>query len=378
MNVLFVHDHRLRKVDDEFYTTGGFSDSVTSRYTSVFDKMVLMCRAFQNSDIEGCSKIENPKVEVCPIYKNRLIPQKKLIKKIENEVEKVDRVIVRMPSILGIYAAKIAMKKRRKLMVEVVGSAFGSYWYRSLFGKIVSIPLEFVNKKIIKKADYVVYVSENYLQKEYPNKQKKLGCSDVVLEKRNTSILEWRKNKIKNMSNNKMVFGTLSQIDQKYKGHKNVFEAISILKKKGINIEYRLAGSGNKSYLENLAKKYDIENNVVFCGQIKHENINQWIDDLDIYIQPSLTEGIPRSVIEVIYRGCPAIVSSAGGMYELIDVNYIFKKGDTSDLVKKIESIDINKLEEMAERNYKFADKFDFDKIMPKRKDFLKKFKDGE
>ena len=378
MNVLFVHDHRLRKVDAEFYTTGGFSDSVTSRYTSVFDKMVLMCRAFQNSDIEGCSKIENPKVEVCPIYKNRLIPQKKLIKKIENEVEKVDRVIVRMPSILGIYAAKIAMKKRRKLMVEVVGSAFGSYWYRSLFGKFVSIPLEFVNKKIIKKADYVVYVSENYLQKEYPNKQKKLGCSDVVLEKRNTSILEWRKNKIKNMSNNKMVFGTLSQIDQKYKGHKNVFEAISILKKKGINIEYRLAGSGNKSYLENLAKKYDIENNVVFCGQIKHENINQWIDDLDIYIQPSLTEGIPRSVIEVIYRGCPAIVSSAGGMYELIEVNYIFKKGDTSDLVKKIESIDINKLEEMAERNYKFADKFDFDKIMPKRKDFLNKFKDGE
>lgn len=378
MNLLFVHDHRLRKVDNDFYTTGGFSDSVTSRYTSVFEKMTLMCRASQNNKIIGCSKIENPKVEISPIYESKLLPKRNLLNKIENEIKKVDRVIVRMPSMLGIYAAKIAIKQHKKLMVEVVGSAFGSYWYRSIFGKIVAIPLEIVNKRIIKKADYVVYVSEDYLQKEYPNYVNTLGCSDVVLNKRSSKVLELRKEKIKNMSDKNFVLGTLSQIDQKYKGHKNVFEAISILKEQGVNIEYRLAGSGNKNYLLNLAKKYDIEKNVVFCGQIKHDDINEWIDNLDIYIQPSLTEGMPRSVIEAIYRGCPTIVSSAGGMYELIEKDFTFKKGNTSDLVEKISKINPKKLLDMAERNYEFASKFDYDKILNTRNAFLQKFKDGE
>lgn len=378
MNLLFVHDHRLRKVDDFYYTTGGFSDSVTSRYTSVFDKMTLLCRASQNNNVIGCSKIENPNLEISPIYENRLLPKKSLLNKLQNEIKKADRIIVRMPSILGVYAALIAIKQQKKLMIEVVGSAFGSYWYRSIFGKFVAIPLEFINKILVKKADYVVYVSEDYLQKKYPNISSTLGCSDVVLDKRSELVLEARKERINKMNEKNFVLGTLSQIDQKYKGHKNVFDAISKLKKQGINIEYRLAGSGNKSYLLNLAKKYDIENNVVFCGQIKHDDINEWIDNLDIYIQPSLTEGMPRSVIEAIYRGCPTIVSSAGGMYELIENDFTFKKGNTSDLVESFSKIDKKRLINMADRNYEFASKFDYDKILNARIKFLQKFKDGE
>ena len=377
MNLLFVHDHRLRLFDNNYYTTGGFSDSVTKRYTKVFNKMVLLCRAENKDDIKGCTKIQNDKVEICPIYEKKLLPKKEIIKSIENEVNKADKVLVRLPSLLGIYAARIALRKKKSLLVEVVGSAFGSYWYRSLFGKMVAIPLEIINKKIIKKADYVLYVSEDYLQKEYPNKKVNFGCSDVVLEERNNSLIDDKLKKI-NIRKGKFIVGTLSQIDQKYKGHKNVFEAISILKKQGVDIEYRLAGSGSSKYLLSLAKKLEIENNIIFCGQIKHENINEWIDNLDIYIQPSLTEGMPRSVIEAIYRGCPVIVSSAGGMYELIEDKYTFKKGSTKELIKILNMINNDTLLEMSKRNYEFAKKFDLDIIMKKRNWFLERFKDGE
>ena len=127
-----------------------------------------------------------------------------------------------------------------------------------------------------------------------------------------------------------------------------------------------------------MAKKLEIENNIIFCGQIKHENINEWIDNLDIYIQPSLTEGMPRSVIEAIYRGCPVIVSSAGGMYELIEDKYTFKKGSTKELIKILNMINNDTLLEMSKRNYEFAKKFDLDIIMKKRNWFLERFKDGE
>lgn len=379
MKLLFVHDHKLKKYSGEFYTTGGFSDSVTKRYTDVFDEMTLLCRAVENSDISGYEKIENKKVRVCPIYENKLIPKKNLLKILKQKVDESDRIIVRMPSMLGLYAARIALKKKKKLLVEVVGSAFGSYWYKNLIGKIVAMPLDLANKYIIKKSDYVLYVSEKYLQKKYPNHKINFGCSDVILKERTPIILENRIKKIyTNNNENKFILGTLSQIDQKYKGHKNVFEAISILKKYNINIEYRLAGSGSTKYLSMLAKKYNVEDNIVFCGQIKHENVNEWIDDLDIYIQPSLTEGMPRSVIEAIYRGCPVIVSNAGGMYELIEEKYTFKKGNTNELVKILKSINIKDLEKMSKRNFEFASKFDIETILKKRKDFLEKFRNGE
>lgn len=379
MKLLFVHDHRLKKFDGDFYTTGGFSDSVTKRYTDVFDEMTLLCRATENSDVSGYEKIENKKVSVCPIYENKLIPKRKLLKILNQEVDESDKIIVRMPSMLGLYAGRIALKKKKKLLVEVVGSAFGSYWYKSLIGKFVAIPLNLANKYIIKKADYVLYVSEKYLQKEYPNHKINFGCSDVILEERASITLDNRIKKIRTNNNEKkFIMGTLSQIDQRYKGHKNVFEAISILKKYNIDIEYRLAGSGSTEYLSMLAKKYNVEDNIVFCGQIKHENVNEWIDDLDIYIQPSLTEGMPRSVIEAIYRGCPVIVSNAGGMYELIEEKYTFKKGNTNELVKILKSISKKDLEKMSKRNFEFASKFDVKTIIKKRKDFLERFRNGE
>lgn len=379
MNVLFVHDHKLRKVGNEFYTTGGFSDSVTNRYTDIFGKMVLLCRASENNNILGCEKISNDKLRVCPIYTNKMLPNKKILGILNKEIEKSDKVIVRLPSILGLYASKIAFKKNKTLMVEVVGSAFGSYWYKSLIGKVLAYPLELVNKIIIKKADYVLYVSEDYLQKEYINKKNTYGCSDVILGERNKKILDNRISKIKNnFKQDKIILGTLSQIDQKYKGHRNVIEAISKLKKDNIEIEYRLAGSGDRKYLLKLAQKYNVKNNIVFCGQIKHENINEWIDKLDIYIQPSFTEGIPRSVIEAIYRGCPTIVSDAGGMYELIEKDYTFKKGNTIDLVKKLKKINKDKLVDMAQRNFEYSSKFDSDIILERRRKFLERFKNGE
>ncbi len=376
MRVLFIHDHRLRKVNDVYYTTGGFSDSITKRYTDIFESMTLLCRASYNNNIKGCSKIENSKVSICPIFENKLLPKKKIVRILQKEIDKNDRIIIRLPSLLGIYAGLIALKKRKKVYIEVVGSALGSYWYRNLFGKIVAYPLEIFNKKLIKKADYVSYVSEDYLQHEYPNNNHTLGCSDVLLEERNITVLNKRITKIKKcLIKKKLVLGTLSQIDQKYKGHKTVFKAISALKKQGLFIEYRLAGNGKKSYLLSLARKYDIEDNIVFCGQINHKDINNWLDDLDIYIQPSLTEGMPRSVIEAIYRACPTIVSNAGGMYELIEEKYTFKKGNISELITILSEIDIEKLENMAKRNFEFSSKFEEKNLTQKRNNFLLEFK---
>ncbi len=379
MKLVFIHDHKLVKYKDNYYTTGGFSDTITNRYTSIFHNMTLICRLSEKNDISKLIKISNQDVNIVSVEGNILFPKKRNIKLLKEEILKADNIIVRLPSILGIYAAAISLKMKKRLCIEVVGNIFGSYWYKSILGKFVAIPIEILDKIIIKKAEYVLYVSDIYLQKKYPNNKINIGCSDVVLAERDLNILSHRLKKIAAFNKNeKVIFGTLAQYNQKYKGHETVFKSMATLKKEGYKFEYRLAGSGDATLIHKLISKYHLENEIILNGLIKHENINDWFDNIDIYIQPSLTEGLPRSVIEALYRACPVIVSTAGGMYELIDKKYIFKKGNNRELTNIIRNISNISLVEMSKRNFDFASKFEPDYLNEKRTNFYKKFCDGE
>lgn len=375
MKLLYAHDHKLRYFENGFYTTGGFSDQVTNRYTSVFENMVLLCRAIKSNNIGGCTRVGNTKVDVCPLFCGKVLPTKANFKLIQNQVMAADVVMVRLPSLLGLYTAFIAFANKKKVCVEVVGSAWGSYWYKSFSGKIVALPLEILNKCVVKNAAYVLYVTDDYLQKEYPTKGVCVGCSDVILNKREIDVLNRRLEKIKKCTENSIVLGTLGQIDYKYKGHKTVLQVIAKLREQGIKVKYRLAGSGSRGYIESLGTKYGVLDNIKFYGQISHEEINQWIDELDVYVQPSLTEGMPRSVIEAIYRATPTIVSDAGGMYELVDSAYTFKKGNADSLLEIIKSLNRESLKKMSKINFDRSERFSYSVLQDKRNEFYQEIK---
>ena len=89
-----------------------------------------------------------------------------------------------------------------------------------------------------------------------------------------------------------------------------------------------LVGGGNNEFLKKIANKNAVGNQVIFHGKLEHDEIFKWLRDIDIYIQPSDTEGLPRSVIEAMSVACPVIGSNAGGIPELINSSAIFDKGN--------------------------------------------------
>ena len=82
------------------------------------------------------------------------------------------------------------------------------------------------------------------------------------------------------------MLGTTAAIDVKYKGQENVIKAIAILKKQGItNIEYELVGNGNSDYLKKIAIDFGVEDSIHFLGGMPHDEVFNWLDKIDIYIQ---------------------------------------------------------------------------------------------
>lgn len=79
----------------------------------------------------------------------------------------------------------------------------------------------------------------------------------------------------------------------------------------------------NASAIENI-KQLPIVNKVKFLGLLDIEDVNKYLEKIDIYIQPSRTEGLSRALVEAMSRGCFCIASKVGGNPELIEEKYLY------------------------------------------------------
>ena len=69
-----------------------------------------------------------------------------------------------------------------------------------------------------------------------------------------------------------------------------------------------------------------IPNNVKFLGNKKHEEIIYYLDQADVFVFPSYSEGFSLALLEAMSRGLPIIVTDVGNNKELLE-NKIGKGG---------------------------------------------------
>ena len=150
--------------------------------------------------------------------------------------------------------------------------------------------------------------------------------------------------------------------------------AISKCIKHGLNVEFSLVGDGkHRSEMEIFARDLEIHNHVRFLGQLPPgEPIFEFLDTLDLYLIASLTEGLPRSLIEAMARGCPAIGARVGGIPELLEARYLVEPGDPEGLAYKIIEIyrEKQQLVQMAARNLRKAMEYRKDILAERRRIF--------
>lgn len=386
MKALFVHDHIFRvTAQGNIYSSGSLPYKVFERYLAIFDHMKVIGRSklIQDDSIDNYALAEGEAVDFVltdPKYNmyNIVSNSEHINKMIENEICKVDFLIIRMPSILGVFAAKIARKINKPLVIEVVGHAKDSFWnHGSIFGKLIAPFLYFITKYYVARSKHVLYVTKDFLQKKYPNNNHTVNCSNVEITNIDIDVLNKRLAK-KCLKNEKSVlnFGMIGSLNIKYKGHIVALKALALIKNEIPPFKLQLLGSGDKTSLITEIKKLNLESNIEFCGVLPPgEKVFKWLDEIDLFLMPSLTEGLPRAMIEAMSRGCPALGSDAGGIPELLHLNYIHKKGDFKMLSQQIKNI-INekKLEEMSVENFDMSKKYTKN-ILDKRR--IKFYKDS-
>jgi len=391
VKLLFVHDTKIKEdKKGNYYTDGSYSMEVWERYLSFADHFSVLARKeqiiyevdfaqrnFNYFDKTKIKFIETPDLKASiqaflDMRKHKM--RNKIIKK---AILDCDGVVVRLPSSNGNVAIKLAKKFNKPYLVEIVGCAWDALWNHSLKGKLIALPSYFAMKKSVKDAPYAVYVTSEFLQRRYPCKGKTIACPDVVLKFLDSDILHRRLNKIEQMKKHeRVVLCTIGATNVRYKGQEYVIKAISKLNKEGFNFEYHLIGGGDIGYLKSVAEKNKVSNKVKFVGSIPHEKVFEYLDNIDIYVQPSITEGLPRALIEAMSRGCPAIGSNVGGIPELLLQDVITRPKDCKDIAEKLSNLANDRLllKKQAMHNFTKSQDYISSVINGRRNEFLSDF----
>lgn len=106
------------------------------------------------------------------------------------------------------------------------------------------------------------------------------------------------------------------------KNQELIIELAKILKEEKYNFKITLIGDNNTPYgiyLKELIEKESLNNVIDIIGPI--DNVEDYLNKADIFILPSLTEGVPMTLIEAMSCALPIVVSNVGGIKDILTNN---------------------------------------------------------
>lgn len=378
MKVLVVYDgFEVESCNGKYYHN--FLNDIIKRY-SYFGELTITA---------VINTVTSPSGDEINVSGVKLVPLKKIntvkgllfdkyvnTRTVKRLVADSDFVICHIPSDVASVAISEATKMGKPSFAMVIGCPWDALWNYNWKGKILA-PISFLSNRIaVSKADYVQYVTKEFLQKRYPSKNTQIGCSDVCIydiNKESASVIQKRWGAMRQSSQRNIV--TCAAVGAPYKGQSYVIKAISILNRKGFNFHYHLYGGGSQERLKALSISEGIEQYVHFYGSCPHEEIMNVLKDMDVYAQPSLQEGLPRSIVEAMSVGLPVIASDGvGGMNELTMSTMRFRKKDVNSIVN-ILMADNDKWIESSKWSLKLAEQYEYSFLQKIRDTFFENVK---
>lgn len=243
----------------------------------------------------------------------------------------------RLPGVMSTLVSANARRVGAPFFAHVVGDpeAVLKTGVGGAVGKLASRWSRTVLRRQVARAQAVLYVSDYYLQDKYPASPgvATIARSNVAMP--DEAVVDRPARPRESGTVALVAVGTHERL---YKGHDLLIRAVRPLASRGLDVRLELVGGGRmQQALRVLARQCDVEDRVVFHGHVDEPAaVRGIIDDADIFVMPSRTEGVPRALIEAMARGKPCLGSDAGGIPELLGPDALFRADDLDALVDAV------------------------------------------
>lgn len=385
MEAVFVHDHMFHSGPGGGIYTGGKLPYVAfTRYLRAFDSLRVVGRVAAVADSAGLTRADGPNVTFSWLP-NDLYRRpgwhalREADRVLRNIITPSRAVIVRLPSIAGVLASRQAIRVGAPWAAEVVGCPWEALLtHGSRRAKLLAAPLALMTRYTVGRASHALYVTDAFLQRRYPCGGLTCVASNVEVEAIPEEELEALLTARRGRGKVELRIGVIASLNAKYKGLETAFRALrSARDRLGRTVSFEILGGGDVAPWRRLAESFDVGAQVRFIGTLPQgAPVRGWLGTLDLYVQPSLTEGLPRALVEAMSLGLPCLASSVGGIPELLDSECLHAPGDhrhMGDLVVRA-ARDLTWCEDVARRNHRVAQRFARAQLDERRTRFWREF----
>lgn len=267
------------------------------------------------------------------------------IKELKNIVKNGNYDIVHCHTPIASVITRLACKafKKEKNYPKVIYTAHGFHFYKgvSFLNWLFFYPIEKMLSKYtdclitINKEDYRLAMSKfkafkvEYVPGVGVDIDKFAGYSFTDKEKKEL------KYSLKIPENSKILL-SVGELNSN-KNHETVIKTLAKMfaERPELNLYYIIAGEGNrKEDLLKLIKSHELSKKVKLLGYRK--DVISLYKISDLFIHPSLREGLPVAVMEALASGLPVIASKIRGNSDLISEKWLFKPTDENEIADKV------------------------------------------
>jgi L-malate glycosyltransferase len=174
---------------------------------------------------------------------------------------------------------------------------------------------------------------------------------------------------VKNSSHDFFTIGYVGRIINEYKGVDYIpFVAKYLKEEHKIKFRMIIAGDGpDRIKVEKLCKELGVENSFCFLGWV--EDVNKFLNDIDLLIVPSRHESLGLTALEGLAVNVPVLAFDVQGLRETLKdcpAGKLIKPGDTKAMAEAVYSLR-NKHSKLGRKGREFVEGRFSNKQMAKR-----------
>jgi phosphatidyl-myo-inositol dimannoside synthase len=285
----------------------------------------------------------------------------------------VDVALLRLPGPIGSIMGLCLAVRGKRHVVELVGDIDDVLTTAGFSAptRATRVPLRWLTRRLCQTARAVSYVTQETLQRKYPSgaHAASCACSDVQL-----TPDDFARGPRRSVRRDVVRLAFCGSLAQRYKGADVLVEAVRLLRARGLRVEVQLAGDGvHRAALAQQAARAGVADSIHFLGHVSRERVMALFSEVDLFVMPSRTEGLPRALIEAMARGLPCIASRVGGIPELLADDALVPPDRPAALAEAIERFvtEPARMDQHAERNLAVARRFASPRLFAERMRFL-------
>lgn len=215
------------------------------------------------------------------------------------------------------------------------------------FVRIFNSGLRFFEGKLLERAERVIAVS-NYTRKEllenYNVDARKVRVipNGVDVNRFNPPDKKEKERVKREMGfdDNKIVLYVGRLCNRK--GLPTLLGAASIVLRKNRNVKFVISGGGfphEEKRLKALSRKLEIDEAALFLGYVPDRMLPKLYQAADVFVLPSIYEGMPFTLLEASASGLPVVATKVGGIPEVIkdgENGFLVNPTDPQGLAEKV------------------------------------------